>query len=65
MKDIQGINVNTAEWIKARRLFNVYSLFISTELIVDSCSSSYNNERLRRRRDRERLRRENKTVEQH
>ena len=34
MKVIQGTNVNTVEWIKARRLFNVYSLFILTEVIV-------------------------------
>ena len=34
MKVIRGTNVNTVEWIKARRFFNVYSLFISTEVIV-------------------------------
>ena len=34
MKVIQGTNVNTVELIKAKRLFNVYSLFISTEVIV-------------------------------
>ena len=34
MKVIQGINVKTVEWIKAKKLFNVYSLFISTEVIV-------------------------------
>ena len=34
MKVIQGTNVKTVEWIRTRRLFNVYSLFISTEVIV-------------------------------
>ena len=34
MKIIQGTNVKTVEWIKAKKLFNVYSLFISTEVIV-------------------------------
>ena len=34
MKVIQGTIVNIVELIKAKRLFNVYSLFISTEVEV-------------------------------
>ena len=34
MKIIQGRNVKYVEWIKAKKLFNVYSLFISTEVNV-------------------------------
>ena len=34
MKVIQATNVKTVEWIKTKKLFNVYSLFISTEILV-------------------------------